>query len=399
MSKVGRFFVVIPTMWKYKPFGQFLIDLNAYFKFTGIGRIALIDNDVGGRPDDYCADELECVDVYEMETNVGVNPAWNFGAQIAPPNSILCFLNDDVAFDFRIFARVAEEFVSEWRYKHDIGVIGISPNDCNGDGTIKIKDSPANGVFGFGTLFFIKKENWIPIPSTLKIYFGDNWVFDTQWRQGRQNKIITDALYYTPYAQTVTKLGLGNLLEVESALYTDAIAARDELRGLFNITRDDPNSDIGQHLPVLLEYANKCKTVCEFGVRDGASTLAFLTADNVTQVTSYDIVPSESVLNYIGPRAIKLKGFDYRIQNVLEIELECAYDMLFIDTEHTREQLEKELSLHAKDARKYIAFHDTGEPYGAVLLPVIMEFMMYNKEWRVAYHSTDCHGLTILERI
>lgn len=153
-------------------------------------------------------------------------------------------------------------------------------------------------------------------------------------------------------------------------------------------------SDINQHLPILKEYADRCETVVEFGVRGCVSTYAFL-ASTAKKVTSYDI------LDVAVPTVDK---FTFICADDLEVVIEQT-DMLFIDTRHCYEQLIQELNLHAGAVNKYIGLHDTfvfgvhGDDGGKGLLPAVYEFLEANKEWKQCYHTDNNNGLTILERL
>ena len=114
-------------------------------------------------------------------SNIYVNPAWNYGMKRVR-NEKVCILNDDLIFDFRVFNRV-----DELLEKDTTGAIGMAPGDhptLTGQppvtsGIIDIKPHEGEHLWGFGMLMFVKKSHWVPIPSDIKMYYGDNWIFDT----------------------------------------------------------------------------------------------------------------------------------------------------------------------------------------------------------------------------
>jgi hypothetical protein len=55
-------------------------------------------------------------------------------------------------------------------------------------------------------LMFMHKTNWIPIPDGLDLFWGDNFIYDTQFLMMDQNYIITNLLHHTPYASTTSTL-------------------------------------------------------------------------------------------------------------------------------------------------------------------------------------------------
>lgn len=115
------------------------------------------------------------VRILQQEENIFVNPAWNLGAGQAS-SRYLIISNDDIA----IGPVVVDALLQHLR-RGRVGVIGVG-RSC-------FKAGP-NGVprfraaywrsFGFGTLMAMPRENYIEIPSDLKIWSGDDWLFDRQ---------------------------------------------------------------------------------------------------------------------------------------------------------------------------------------------------------------------------
>jgi hypothetical protein len=186
---------VVPTMWRWPPFVDFLCDLvhNPW-----IGQIVIVDNDRGSRP---AAPVLEhpMVQLVDPGHNIGVNPAWNLGVDLAQYPRV-CVANDDIRFDTRVFRAVAD------RVTPDVGVTGIGVGLCDSyitDGAIRVVDwRPGINTFGFGQLFFVHKHSYTPIPDQLRIYFGDNYLFDKSIWSGRRIQVIQDLFYHSPYSVT-----------------------------------------------------------------------------------------------------------------------------------------------------------------------------------------------------
>jgi len=166
------------------------------------------------------------------------------------------------------------------------------------------------------------------------------------------------------------------------------------------------NSDICQHLPTLKQYAEKCDSIVELGVRSIVSTWSFLAA-KPKRLFSVDIQHPESYEEY-DPKGCNLKlvydlafeqgtSFSFLQADTLKIELKQC-DLIFFDTLHTYEQLSKELELHGNKANKYLIFHDT-ETYGMELLPAISEFMKSNPHWIPEAAFTNNNGLLIIKRV
>jgi len=154
-------------------------------------------------------------------------------------------------------------------------------------------------------------------------------------------------------------------------------------------------SDFSIHVPMLRALASVCDHVTEMGVRTGVSTRALLVED--CTVRSYDIELNQYVESLFEKAASIGKDVKYIKANTLALEIEPT-DMLFIDTEHTYQQLSQELRLHGNKARKFIAFHDTDQPFAGETLPAIMEFLANNRHWHIRTHNMHSYGFTVLER-
>lgn len=146
-------------------------------------------------------------------------------------------------------------------------------------------------------------------------------------------------------------------------------------------------SDINEHLPTLKKLAEDCDTILELGVRNAVSTIGFL-AGRPKELTSVDINTSSLYFEHVTHAdGTKTKFIE---ANDLDIE-PFKVDMIFIDTDHTYEQLSKELKKFGGYAQKYIVMHDTEVYKGQV--KAIDEFM--SKKWsRKVY--TNNSGLTVL---
>lgn len=167
-----------------------------------------------------------------------------------------------------------------------------------------------------------------------------------------------------------------------------------ELENEYRWAAETP-SDFSVHVPMLRALASVCDHVTEMGVRTGVSTRALLVEDCV--VRSYDMYLNDYVESLFEKARSAGKDVQYIKGNTLAIDIEPT-DMLFIDTEHTYQQVSQELRLHANKVRKFIAFHDTDQPFAGEMLPAIMEFLAYNKNWHVRSHNTHCYGFTVLEK-
>lgn len=146
--------------------------------------------------------------------------------------------------------------------------------------------------------------------------------------------------------------------------------------------------------------------VVEFGFETGTSAKVFLEAGAV--VHSYDLD------DRYGAAAI-MKGdyypfFHFHAGNIRALQDIPDCDILFIDSEHTAEQITFELGF-AHRVRRLILMHDTvtcgtedwigNNPQnrrpGGILGP-IRHFLEAHPEWRVVADFKHSHGLMVLSR-
>lgn len=170
------------------------------------------------------------------------------------------------------------------------------------------------------------------------------------------------------------------------------------------------------HLPRLRALADGLELAVEFGVKKGASSAALLMG--AQRVIGYDLVETRD-----GRRLQGLAGarWSYRIEDSRLATFD-ACDLLFIDSLHTFDQVQAELTAHAHKVRRYLVFHDVltfgsigaaGEsgqfawtyqvgqsvPQEALgIRPAIDALMIRDRTWTIAASYVDSHGLLVLER-
>ena len=191
-------------------------------------------------------------------------------------------------------------------------------------------------------------------------------------------------------------------------------------------------SDINEHLPTLYEYAKKCDSVIETGVRGCVSSYALVYGLLNNNQEKKNILLNDIVECDIVDLLNSCNGLDINIsyiwKNNLDLDITENYDLVFIDTWHVYPQLKRELDKFSKNTNKYIIMHDTtidgefGESarYGEEqeqriqqyiidtgfsreeiccgLTKAIEEFLLQNNNWRIKEIFTNNNGLTILEK-
>lgn len=185
-------------------------------------------------------------------------------------------------------------------------------------------------------------------------------------------------------------------------------------------------SDINEHLPLLRELARECGSVVEIGVNEIVSTWGLIQglSESIQRPLSYTGIDLKyPALNTLFLFDRLAESNEIAVQfwqaNDFDIDIETT-DMLFIDSWHTYRHLTYELEKFSPQVRKYIAMHDTSEPWGDMdepcyleeipaypphisphkqgLWPAVEDFLMAHPEWRLKERRLNNHGLTVLER-
>ena len=189
------------------------------------------------------------------------------------------------------------------------------------------------------------------------------------------------------------------------------------------------SSDINEHLPTLYNYATKCESIIELGVRGCISSWAFTYGLLNNNKSTKELFLNDLEKCNIDELLYITKDLDININyewiNDLKLQTRQNYDLTFIDTWHVYGQLKRELEKYSKITNKYIIMHDTtvDEVFGETircylnayeqsritgfsieeinrgLWPAVEEFLQDNKNWIIKERYTNNNGLTILERV
>jgi len=169
--KHDRFSVIIPTIWK----SEYTLELiKRYCESDYVGEVILINNRVKDTADIEPHFKLKMVN---MDENIFVNPAWNYGVSLSKYKNIT-ISNDDILFDVDAYYYYLSQALTQTKFQQ-LGFIGSHSDNYiiseNKQPVIQFYNNQTNNG-GWGCLFSFDKENWKPIPEQLKIWYGDNWI-------------------------------------------------------------------------------------------------------------------------------------------------------------------------------------------------------------------------------
>ena len=167
-----KYSIIIPTLWKSNRTKKLIKDLN---DCQYVDEIIIIDN-TGREECDILPTIYPKLRMVSKGENIYVNPAWNWGIELAK-NDLIALVNDDINFDTNIFGVINENVLNQF------GIVGMGEGNYK-DEINKEKGSyidiwePGVNDWGWGCLIMLKKSHWLPIPNEIKIWYGDNIIKD-----------------------------------------------------------------------------------------------------------------------------------------------------------------------------------------------------------------------------
>lgn len=165
---MGKFSIVIPTLWKSNRTKKLLSDLN---ECEYVDEIIVIDNILT----DITDNTIGKIRTVSFGENIYVNPAWNWGIHNAK-NAFVALINDDINFNPNIFEVINNDIL------HQFGIIGMGEGNykslnIEGDPILEVW-KPGVNDWGWGCFIMLDKKYWIDIPNNIKIWYGDNIIKD-----------------------------------------------------------------------------------------------------------------------------------------------------------------------------------------------------------------------------
>lgn len=223
--------VIIPTMWRAVEYTKPM--MTALDQHPLVGEIILIDNDRSRTEHEFLKTISKLTYWCFENGNIFVNPAWNFGAEVAKFDKLF-ILNDDCLLNIKQLDKIYDEITS------DRGMIGFSfLSYCTY--TIEAYDSLCNSGFGeeisieiidpkdfprssgmphpfYGSAYFIHKDSYFKIPEEFRIYYGDLFIYVSNLKNGKGNYVIDDGLVMTQYSSTVSSTFVKDIVLYESSI-------------------------------------------------------------------------------------------------------------------------------------------------------------------------------------
>ena len=147
-----------------------------------------------------------------------------------------------------------------------------------------------------------------------------------------------------------------------------------------------------EHLPTLRRLAGECETVAELGRENGSSAFAMMMGEPKT-VISVDINPCkyqhhlDAVAQFFNINLATVIG-DSRKVDIGPV------DLLYVDSEHSYEQVRDELRQHIDNVGKYLVFHDVAA-YAGIQEAIHEEA---DEDFEIIESYINQYGLWVMQR-
>lgn len=185
-----------------------------------LGEIILID--------DHSTEDMTGIDGvnYHLNIGTGVNAAWNYGASLAK-YPYIAWINNDLLFSPNWEQPLIEALNDEVLLVSPYHTAFEVPADFPAGADRKKNLSPGqSGLPMIGCAFMMEKDKWEqvgPIDERLKIFCGDNYIYETIIHLGKQVKEISESYVHHLISRTVggMNLNLAKDYEIFNIIYKE----------------------------------------------------------------------------------------------------------------------------------------------------------------------------------
>ena len=213
MSKVSA---IIPTLWRAKEFTDHLV--NVLVEDKSVGEIIIIDN----APTDFFYDNKKVVTL-KQEENIYVNPSWNLGVEESDYDKFIIF-NDDIIIPYNFVSQL-EYLLTEEKGIVGVDVRGVIQVDSFSSENITFLDRKmslktiVNRNWGFGIAFGGHKKSYHKIPENIRIWYGDDYLFQMNNEAGKTNYVIDDIPIFTKISATSDLEEFDEIKSIDTLMY------------------------------------------------------------------------------------------------------------------------------------------------------------------------------------
>ena len=161
--------------------------------------------------------------ILQQEENLYVNPSWNLGVEESDYDKFIIF-NDDIIIPYSFIFQL-EEWITE-----DIGLIGLDSASI-----IKVTQFDTENItlldrkielqraikrnWGFGMAIAGHKKSYYKIPENIRIWYGDDYLFQMNNEGGKINYVIDDIPIFTKISATSDLVEFYEIKSIDTLMY------------------------------------------------------------------------------------------------------------------------------------------------------------------------------------
>ena len=175
------FSIVIPTLNKRPLVLNHL--LGILYRSGNVSEVILINNTADENTLLLKSPKLR---LYTPKENLFVNGSWNQGVSMAKGDYII-LMNDDITIPENFVESLSRMPVESY------GLIGIHPSSIKNENDLSPYETKDDRIvdtiertWGYGIVLIFKKEYFVEIPSGMKIWCGDNFLFLIMAKNGHK---------------------------------------------------------------------------------------------------------------------------------------------------------------------------------------------------------------------
>lgn len=157
------------------------------------------------------------VRVLQQERNIFVNPAWNLGVENAS-GEYIAIVNDDVLFSEEVF-----DYAARLLRLPFVGMVGPDGAFMNRPGLALSHRIAGEGhiPLGMGVFMAMRRKDYLPVPDTMKIWGGDDWLY---WTQRMPSRVLLGGGFRTDMSTTSGSAEFSPLREADRQATLQALA-------------------------------------------------------------------------------------------------------------------------------------------------------------------------------
>ena len=268
--------VIIPTVWAAKNYTH--ASLHLLESVGCIDEVIVIDNNTKETPE--WINNFNKVKLIKSKKRMYFNASVNTGMDICK-NEICCIYNDDIIADTRIF-----NYIKNNINKED-GCIFISPEYINKGNPNRVSLKKVNDIIkdglhhGGGMLMFLNKSDFIKIPDKLVHHFGDNFIFEINKKQDKQNYVVEGFPISTPGSASQTE-SVDKVIRKDWEIHKEVFNDLDRFIPKKSISLPALREMSNQQIPKKIHLSWKNKNVLDSNyslIKKGAKNLELLNPD------------------------------------------------------------------------------------------------------------------------